>query len=152
ARLLPLWKSSLALRRKTLEDYGLEKYFDSHPDQLLLLLQLGAQAGANLAGKFSYSFLSASATVDAGVDGGYALVRAYPANQAVGEVVRDLFKSFRLPADVQSLAPGEVIAFEYGGYLDFMGESGVGYEISGSPSIALSQLHLTEKYDFSVAA
>ena len=152
ARLVPLWASSSALRRTVLEEYGLEQYFASHPNDVLLVLQLGAQANANVTGKFTYSFLSASATVKAGADGGYALLRAYPASTPTEQMVRDFFKAFRLPAEVQALASGEVIAFEYGGYLDFKANLGAGYEISGAPSITLGQLRLAEKYDFSVAA
>ena len=126
ARLVPLWASSSALRRIVLEEYGLEQYFASHPNDVLLVLQLGAQANANVTGKFTYSFLSASATVKAGADGGYALLRAYPASTPTEQMVRDFFKAFRLPADVQALASGEVIAFEYGGYLDFKANLGAG--------------------------
>ncbi len=151
-RIVPLWKTSSAIRKKLLEEFGAESYLDAHEDELLLVLQIGAQADAHAAAKFKYSLLSASATVKAGVDGACTLIRAYPANRPGGELVRDLFKSLRLPSDVESLAPGEVIAFEYGGYLDFKGNLGAGYEISGSPSITLGQLQLTEKYDFSVAA
>jgi hypothetical protein len=151
-RIVPLWKTSGALRKKLLEEYRMESYLDAHADEVLLVLQIGAQAEAHLAAKFKYSLLSSTATVKAGVDGACTLIRAYPANRPGGELVRDLFKALRLPCDVESLAPGEVIAFEYGGYLDFTGRLGAGYEISGSPSFTLGQLQLTEKYDFSVAA
>jgi hypothetical protein len=44
----------------------------------------------------------------------------------------------RLPANVSApLAADEVIVFEYGGYLQFNASLGVGYELSGAPSLRL---------------
>ncbi|MGI8653632.1 MAG: hypothetical protein ACR2LC_00270 [Pyrinomonadaceae bacterium] len=88
ARLIPLWASSSSERLKLLESYGLSGYFDpaqNHDGRLLMLLALGAEADASVTGKYSYSVLSVDATLKAGADAGYALVRSYPA----GTVARD---------------------------------------------------------------
>lgn len=154
ARLIPLWASSSIERLKLLENYGLSGYFDpaqNHAGRLLLLLALGAEMDASVSGKYSYSVLSLDATLKAGADAGYALVRSYPAGTAARGLITDFFKGLRLPANVSApLAADEVIVFEYGGYLQFNASLGVGYELSGAPSFEISQLAFSEKYAFSL--
>jgi hypothetical protein len=154
--LTPLWASSSAERLKKLDDYGLTGYFSPgahHADRVLLLLTVGASADANVEAKFKYWNLSASAELKAGADGNYALIRSYPRDTPVGQLVRDFLGSLRLPANVAApLAEDEVIAFEYGGYVNFKGSVGVGYEISGAPSFEVNQLQFVEKYKLSLMA
>lgn len=154
ARLIPLWASSSIERLKLLENYGLKDYFDpaqNHDGRLLMLLALGAEADASVTGKYHYSVLSLDATLKAGADAGYALVRSYPADMIARGLIADFFKGLRLPANVSApLAADEVIVFEYGGYLQFNASLGVGYELSGAPSFEISQLAFSEKYAFSL--
>ncbi len=154
ARLIPLWASSSIERLKLLENYGLKDYFDpaqNHDGRLLMLLALGAEADASVTGKYNYSVLSLDATLKAGADAGYALVRSYPADMIARGLIADFFKGLRLPANVSApLAADEVIVFEYGGYLQFNASLGVGYELSGAPSFEISQLAFSEKYAFSL--
>ncbi len=153
-RLTPLWSSSSAERLKLLEDYGLQDYFDppqNHDNHLLMLLTSGANADASVNGKYNYSVLSMEASLKAGADASYALLRSYPADTPARAVITDFFRGLRLPANVsEPLAADELIVFEYGGYLRFGASLGVGYEMSGAPSFEINQLQFAEKYAFSL--
>jgi hypothetical protein len=166
ASLAPYWSTS-GDRLKVLADYGLLNYFDGgHADRLLLALALGGKASADLSSKFKYSALTADASLKAGADAAYVLVRSFPADKPAGELIADFFKGLRLPSDVDGpLADDEVIIFEYGGYLNFAASVGAGYEISGSKGIDLRKdkakdgdnvdvagLEFVEKYGFSLMA
>ncbi len=149
--LVPLWASSSPSSLQVLGQYGIADYFTDHSDRLLLILTAGASADATVDAKLNYLSLSASATLDAGANGGYALIRSYPTDTIVVDLVDDFFKALRLPGDVDKpLDEGEVITLDYGGYLKFGGTVGAGYSISGSPSFQINQLQLAEKYGFSV--
>jgi hypothetical protein len=156
ASLTPLWSSSSAARLKKLDDYGLKGYFSAgspHNDRVLMILNLGASADASVEAKFKYWNLSASAQLEAGADGSYALVRSFPSDTPAGNLVRDLFRGVRLPANVEEpLAEDEIYVFEYGGYVNFKGSIGLGYEISGAPSFEINQLNFVEKYKLSLMA
>ncbi|HWS98947.1 MAG TPA: hypothetical protein VN256_01650 [Pyrinomonadaceae bacterium] len=156
ASLTPLWQSSSADRLKKLDDYGLTGYFNAganHDDRVLIILNLGASADASVEAKFKYWNLSASALLEAGADGSYTLIRSFPSNMAAGELVRQFFRGFRLPANVDApLAADELISFEYGGYVNFKGSVGLGYELSGAPSFGIGDLQLSEKYKVSLMA
>ena len=57
----------------------------------------------------------------------------------------------RLPAALDGPpAPGEVLRFQYGGYLQLGASLGVGYEVKGTPSVDLGGLRLSERYGLSV--
>lgn len=149
--LYALWPTSSNERLQILDAHGLSDFFAAHPDQLLLVLDLSAAASANVAGSFPYSILTASTTLDVGGDVGYIHIQPYVASTAVGTMVPDFFANLRLPAQVTSKLPaGEVIAFEYGGYLKFGAGLAIGYELKGSPSFEIGQLQLSEHYDLSV--
>jgi hypothetical protein len=150
-RLYALWPTSSMERRQIMDEHGLSDFFATHPDQLLLVLDLSAAAAANVAGSFQYSVLTASTTLDAGGDVGYTYLRPYLASTPVEKMVLDFFARLRLPAQITSGLPsGEVIAFEYGGYLKFGAGLSVGYELKGSPSFEIGQIQLSEHYDLSV--
>lgn len=154
--LTPLWASSSAERLKKLDDYGLAGYFgpdSNHADRVLMLFTAGASADADVEAKFKYWNLSASAELKAGADGAYTLIRSYARDTPAGDMVRDFFGGVRLPANVDApLAEDEVIVFEYGGYVNFKGTIGLGYEISGAPSFEINQLRFVEKYKLGLMA
>lgn len=154
--LTPLWSSSSAERLKKLDDYGLADYFSPgahHTDRVLIIFAVGASADADLQAKFKYWNLTANAELKAGADGRYALIRSFPRDTPAGNMVRDFLQSLRLPANVEMpLAEDEVISFEYGGYVNFKGSVGVGYEISGAPSFEINQLNFVEKYKLNLMA
>lgn len=154
--LTPLWASSSAERLKRLDDYGLAGYFSAganHAERVLVLFTAGASADADVQARFKYWNLSASAELKAGADASYALIRSYPSETPAGNLVRDFFGGVRLPANVDApLAEDEVLVFEYGGYVNFKGSVGLGYEISGAPSFEVNQLRVVEKYKLNLMA
>jgi len=146
-----LWATSSKDRLQILEAYGLADFLSMHPDQLILVLDLSAGASARVGGSFQYSVLTASTTLDAGGNVGYTYLRPYLTTTAVEAMIPDFFANLRLPAQVtQKLRSGEVISFEYGGYLKLGAGLSVGYELKGSPSLEIGQLQLSEHYDLSV--
>jgi hypothetical protein len=152
-RLLALWKQSAAERRRLLKEYDLANYFDANPERVLLVFQSGVSADAEAAARMRHAPLSASATLRAGADAGYVMVRSAPAGTPADQLVREFFAALRLPGDVSApLANDEVIVFEYGGYLNFRAGVNFGYELSGASSLALSELALTQRYEFSLLA
>lgn len=151
AALSPLWPSSTQARRAILEQYGLEKYFDLHPDMLILGLALNANANASAAGGFKYSVLSANLKLDVGGQAGYTYLRPFRADQKAEGIIAEFFRNISLPAGVtEPLEPGEVKAFEFGGYLKLGASLSVGYELTGAPSFDIGQLQMSEKYSLSV--
>ena len=151
ANLTPLWRTSSPSRLAVLADHGLADYFAAHRDDLILILSLGANADANVAGSFTYSFLTATATLEAGASAGYIYSRSYPADKPLQGILLNFFSGLRLPANVTTApSPGEVVGFEYSGYLKLGAELSVGYELKGSPSIDIGQLLLSEHYQLSV--
>jgi hypothetical protein len=155
AALIPLWSSSSAARLKLLDDYGLHGFFDGglHSGLVLLLLKVGAKVDASLNATFKYMSLTATASLAAGADGNYALIRSFPSNTPAVDLIKNFLGSLRLPANIDGpLHPDEVIVFEYGGYVRFNGTLGVGYELSGSSSFEISQLQFAENYAFTLMA
>ena len=151
ASLTPLWPTSSPSRLAVLADHGLADYFTTHRDDLILILNLGTNAGATAAGSFTYSFLTASATLEAGASAGYFYSRSYPADKSLQDILLNFFSGLRLPANIASApSPGEVVRFEYSGYLKLGAELSVGYELKGAPSIDIGQLLLSEHYQLSI--
>ncbi|MFY9221893.1 MAG: hypothetical protein WAQ98_04445 [Blastocatellia bacterium] len=154
ANLTPIWPSSVREDlTDTLTKYGLDNYFKTNPQDLLLVLSLGASAKGTLDGSFSYSVLSATATLELGSNGSYTYIKPFPASTPALEVVTDFFKEMRLPANITTPPqPGEVIALEYGGYLNIGAGLSLGYALSGSSSFNISDLSLSEQYQLNVLA
>jgi hypothetical protein len=153
--IVPLWPTSSAARLKLLDDYGLKDFFAgaTHANDLLIIFTAGAKVDANLSAKFKYINLTASAKLEAGADGSYALVRSFPANTPAVDLLKGFFKGLRLPANIEApLADNEIIVFEYGGYIRFKGTLGFGYNMAGSHSFEINQLQFSEKYGFTLMA
>lgn len=153
AKVLLLWPSSKAEDLQALKQFGLENYFtgNAHPDQLLIMVTIGASSGASAAADFKYSVLTAGATLQAGADAAYGFICPFAKDTAAETVLKDFFKELSLPAGVsQAPQPGEVLNFDYGGYLSFGADLGLGYQISGSPSQEIKDLKLSEHYKLSL--
>jgi hypothetical protein len=151
-RLYGLWPKSSPDRLAVLGDHGLADFFASHPDQMILVLSLGADAAAQLTGSFTYAALTASTTLNAGGNAGYTYLHPYPADTPSDKLFLDFLGGLRLPAVLSEGIPlGEVIAFEYGGYLKLGASLAVGYKLMGAPDFSIGQLQLSEHYQFSVA-
>ena len=146
-KLAPIWRTSAAFVRR----YGLGSYFEAHPDDVVLLFTIGASIDGRFKGQMRYAALTATATLEAGGDVSFAYAKAFPAATPLGEMLDTFFRSVRVPAAIRTApAAGEIIEFEYGGYLKFGASMAVGYELEGTPSIDIGQLMLSEKYAASV--
>ena len=124
ATLTAIWRTSAALARQ----YGLEAYFAAHPDDVVLVFTAGASADGRFAGKMRYAALTASATLEAGSDLSLTYMRGCDAAPPLKDLVTGFFGHVRLPAALDGPpAPGEMLRFQYGGYLQLGGSLGVGY-------------------------
>ena len=150
-RLVPLFPSSSAERLALLKDHGLDAYFGTHSDAMLLGLLLDASADVSAAGSFTYSVLSATASLDVGGAAGYVFWHPFPASTPLDVLVEGFFAKLRLPGNIEEPPPvGEVIAFDYNGYLGVGAGLSVGYELKGAPSFKIGDLLLSEHYQLSV--
>ncbi len=153
AALVPFFPDAAGAALETLRARGLGDFFraGANADRLILGLDLGAAAGASVAGSFSYAPLTAAVTVDAGVDGGYSYYRAMDASLPARTVLPAFFREMRLPEQLdRAPVPGESVCLRYGGYLRLGAEASVGYALTGTRSVALADLALSERYGLSV--
>jgi hypothetical protein len=148
-KLAPLWKDHINAAPEIVSAYNLGSSLKD--DNMLLALNLGANVDLSAAGSFHYSVLSAGATLQAGADAGLVYVRSFPRTATFGADLADFFTNVRLPANV-TVPPdsGEVVAFEFGGYLKLGASASAGYELKGTKSFDVAQLKLSEHYDLSV--
>jgi hypothetical protein len=152
-QLIPVFAASTGAGPKLLKTNGLGDFFKkgANPDKAVLVFDVGASADVATTGTFAYSVLKASVELDAGADAGYTYARALDKSLPIKRLVPDFFKTMRLP-DQGELAPepGEAISLRYGGYLRLGAEASAGYRLSGTKSVSIGQLALSEKYDLSV--
>lgn len=153
ATLTPIFPGATGAALKALKARGLGDFFKAgaNPDRVILGLDVGAAASASVAGSFSYAPLTATVTVDAGVDGGYSYYRAFDASLPARAILPDFFREMRLPEQLDR-APesGESVCLRYGGYLRLGAEASIGYQLAGTKSVALGDLKLSERYGLSV--
>jgi hypothetical protein len=147
AKLVPVWRTSAAL----IKQYGLASYFAANTDDVVLAFTVGASAEGKFSGQMRYAALSATASLEAAGDVSFAFCTPFPGDTPLKALVEGCFGRVRLPAAVQAAPkPGEVVKFEYGGYLNLGVTVSAGYEMTGTPSIDIGQLVLSEKYALSV--
>jgi hypothetical protein len=147
AKLLPVWRTTAAL----VKQYGLAWYFKTNPDDVVLLFTVGVSTEGKFSGQMRYAALSAAATLEAAGDVSFAFCTPFPGDTAIKALIEGCFGRVRLPAAVLAAPkPGEVVKFEYGGYLNFGVTVSAGYQLTGTPSIDIGQLVLSEKYALSV--
>jgi len=146
-KLNAVWPQNDAL----VKQYGLSSFFGAHQDRVVLALTIGASAEAKFSGEFRYSLLTASANLDASTDGSFSYTAGFAASTTTAEAVGSFFKQVTLPSALdRAPADGEVLRFQYGGYLAFGASLAAGYEMKGTPSINVSDLVLSESYALSV--
>ncbi|MCK4761729.1 MAG: hypothetical protein KAW12_05970 [Candidatus Aminicenantes bacterium] len=153
AKVLLLWPSSKQEQLKNLEDFDMTEYFSggAHADQLLVFLQIAPAVEAGGDAKTEYGILKRDASLKAGVNASYGMASPFPKNTPARDVLKAFFKEVRLPAAIsEPPAPGEAISFEFGGSLAFGANLGLGYEMSGSPSVKIKDLTLSENYRLSL--
>jgi hypothetical protein len=137
----------------------LGSYFvGEHQNDVELVLSFGAQADGAFTGKFKYSPLMAAADLKLGSNLSFRYAHPYGRDTKVLEAAKQLLVDARLPgALTDGPAPGEVIEFGYGGYLQFGASLSAGYKLSGSTSIDvgpshLSSLRVADSYKVTAAA
>jgi hypothetical protein len=146
--LQPLWREQSA-DADVVKKYGLGAALTG--DNLLLALQVGAGADVAAEGSYRYGVLTAGATLAAGAEAGFVQVRSYPRDTPLLAMVTDFFGRLALPGTLtRPPGPGELVAFEFAGYLDFGLSASAGYEIKGTHSAAVSQIKLSEHYQLAV--
>ena len=140
-------------------ELDLVSYFvgEEHND-LALVLAVGAQADGEFSGDFQYGVLKAGADLKLGGNLSYRYAHPYRGDAKVVDAVKQLVVDARLPSTITDVpAPGEVIEFGYGGYLQFGATLSAGYQLSGTTSVDvgpshLSSLHLADSYKVTAAA
>lgn len=144
--LVPLWKG---IPRDEKSELELDPYLTDENLLLALIIKANGEFAASASG--NYSVVTVGATLDAGADASYACVRPYPRETPVGEMVVDLAENLALPGTIKAAPnPGEVTAFEYGGYLKMGLSLGAGYEMKGSADTNIGDLKLSEHYKLNV--
>lgn len=94
--------------------------------------------------------------IKAGAGVGYDRYAVYDAHIAGGSLVFDLLAGVRLPqscgAAGQIPAPGEVLCFDYNGFLDLSAGLNWGYQLSGTHDIDFNNLHAAVDYNLRLKA
>lgn len=148
-RIVPIWKSTMGPSKELVDRLQLAGVLDA--DTLVLVVDLGANADLSAAGSYRYSVLTASAELQAGVDAAYTHSRAYPSSTPLRTLLADFVQTLRLPETITTPPPpGDVTIFEFGGYLKVGASLSAGYEVKGTRSFDISQIQLSEAYDFSL--
>src|SRR4030095_12463226 len=151
--LVPIFSSTQGAHVDLLEANGLEQFFGNgaNADKVVLGFTVGGSAQVTASGAFNYSALKAGVELSAGGDAGYAYLRALDKTLPIERLLPDFFSKMRLPEQSSGVPePGEAISFRYGGYLRLAAEVSAGYQLSGTKSVALGSLALSEKYDLSL--
>ena len=148
-KLTPVWKDHLTAAASLVEHYRLSSFLTD--DNLLLAFELGAEASAAAQGSFSYQFLNAGASVEAGGNAAYVQVRPYPRSTGFLPMVQDFFGHLSLPSTLKAPPlPGEAVSLEFGGYLSFGVNASAGYEIKGTNQVNIGDLKLSEHCQLAV--
>jgi hypothetical protein len=153
AQLVPAFSESAGEPLDLLKAQGLDGFFadGANANRMVLVFSVGAAADLAAAGSFTYAALTATATLDAGADAGFAYAKAFARSGKVQDVVPKFFASMKLPAQLtEAPEPGEALSLRYGGYLRLGAELAAGYELAGTKSVSISQLALSERYRLSI--
>src|SRR5215472_13644604 len=149
ARIVPIFQENVGSGADLVDRFSLKDLLKT--DNLLLALEVGGDANLTAQGAFTYSVLSANATLKAGANATYAVVRLFERKDPLNSMLTDLFRNLSLPASItRPPAFGDLVSFEFGGLLNFNVGASAGYEIKGTNSFRISELLLSEHYALSV--
>jgi hypothetical protein len=149
ARLTPIFKEKQAGNKDLVNRFNLSPMLSDQ--NLLLVLELGADAGLGAGGRYRYTVLNADASLEMGADAGYVAVRSFPRSEKLLPMITSLFQGLSLPDRLKRPpAAGELISLEYGGYLNLAAGVSAGYELKGTQSIGVSEINLAEHYALSI--
>ncbi|HWN09306.1 MAG TPA: hypothetical protein VNO50_08615 [Pyrinomonadaceae bacterium] len=127
------------------------------PGRLYAAIILSAKADASVKGSTTLFSgpLKADFGVGAGANAGYDRLVLFDATRPAREVLGELFGGVRLPQAVDPgdvLAPGEILAFRYGGYLNLSASVAWGYSFTGTRDYKALDLNLAIDYAVRLAA
>ncbi len=145
ARIVPIWKDHSTAAGDLVATYDLN---DALTDEnMLLAFILGANADVSAAGSFRYNVLNAGASLEAGADASMVQVRAFPRTTTLRDSVTSLLQGLQLPSLIaHPPAKGEVVALEFGGFLNAGINASAGFQMQGSHSFDARELKLSETY------
>ncbi len=146
AVLTPVLAEDAADHADLLADSGAPDYFaaGANAGRVLLRLDLGGNANVRAGLDVQQGALNAGASLKAGAEARYALLRSYDRQDAAEKIVRDLLAGLRLPADARSVAKDEVIVLEYGGQVSFAASLRAGVQLGRTASLDLQQFAVSE--------
>lgn len=133
-----------------IKNYKIENLFT--PNHYFALLSLKSKADASINGNTSLFGGPLKATFGIGGGGniGFDRLVRFQRTEKAPKVIDEIFKGIRLPQTVKTIADipkeGEVLAFNYGGYLNLNAGLTWGYSLSGTRNIELSNLKLSLDY------
>jgi len=134
--------------------YGLESEFTG--DKLYVHTFLDSKLSGKLGAGFPVGPISGTFGIDAGGSVLYRRLKPYDRSASSRTIIEDVFGSLRLPHQIDDPAkipgPGEVIALEYGGYLNMSAGLTWGYSMHGTRSFEVRDLKADANYDLKVAA
>lgn len=149
AKLHVIWEGETDKAKKALlEDY---KLTPPDADHVYLLLKATGKADASASANFPAGPFQFGLQADAGGDVAYVHAQPFLKNTPADEVFKAFLKGTRLPYAVETKEtvpePGEVLAFEYGGYLSVGASAGWGYSVSKYAETQQGRLNLESKLD-----
>ena len=131
-----------------IKKYNLTEFLT--PDKLYMAILFNAKASAGVEGGFPVGPLSANFGISAGGHVGYERLVPYDQAKPVREILADLFGGTRLPQSITAVdeipAKGEVLATNYGGYLNLSAGLNWGYSMTGTRSFEAKDLKLELDY------
>lgn len=144
--LIPIWKEK-AKKPDLAEEFDLNDALT--PDTFLLAMDLGGKSDLTASGSFPFHALTIGGTLALDASGRFVAIRRYGRTEPAQAVLEDFFRHLALPGSVTAPPdPGEHIALEFGGYLQFGADAALGFSLAGTPSTKLSEIALSEKYDW----
>ena len=148
-RVVPIFQENLGAGADLVRRFSLTDSL--RPENVLLAFELGGEANLKAQGSFTYSVLSANATLQAGADATYVTVRSFPRTTTLQPMLMDLFSNLVWPGAITTPpAAGDLTSFEFGGNLNFSVGASAGYELKGTKSFKISEIALSEHYALSV--
>jgi len=152
--LIPIFSTTQGASLDLLKANGIGQFFENkaNKDKVVLAFTVGGSGQVSAAGSFNYAALKVGAQINAGGDGAYSYLRALDKKLPIERLLIEFFSSMRLPEQPREggIQDGEALALRYGGYLRIAADASVGYKLSGTKSVSIGSMALSEKYDLSI--
>src|SRR5215471_10469714 len=110
ARIVPIFQENVGSGADLVDRFSLKDSLKI--DNLLLALEIGGDANLTAQGAFTYSVLSATATLKSGADATYVMVRSFPRTEILKPMLLDLMGNLSLPSNIKKPpAFGDLVSF-----------------------------------------